>query len=947
MEGSSTVASQPPRLMEGTTAVASQPSPLIEGATTAVGPSPLTQGSTTVARTVASQPSSLIKGTTTVASQPSPLMEGTTTVARTVASQPSSLMEGTTVDIRSSEGMPSRESDVEEIEDVEHPRRVVSGLQYKSAGHVTSDKIHHVFMTSKSVSRKATTDDFIRLNLSDFDKILQPLINQTFPTLDLSIPAQSKCADELFTRFKREYVPEMDKKLSTLIGVEFNSRDEILKVLNMVLRSYVRGFSVHPWRTRKRCDGSSRSYIQCHTRKHTKTVSSDSQKSKCPWSVHIDSDQNGVSKIVHIDSLSVHTFDCFCCQSKTTPSEVSFQCNIPPNHVDAVMTEFRQSSPRKPTIYKRRYRAKAATEALIDNKFLKELEGREINDSISNCKEIGVRPDQEVSLILRYLSSLHDDKELETFVTFGESGVSTTLHALSINLMWKEGKQLLSTHADVIFCDSMWNVSLNGYYVLTIVVVDKNYDLHLAALSLVSQERKDSWASFFTWVKSVVPSFSPKCIVTDGALYIDDGFKEAIGRSVGRTLHIVCWWHRHENVMNKIGIKQEFSRVLLRMAYASSKLELQHLKQQADRIASKDLQMLASESYKKLIADCSKSALISLKVFTGGTVTNSYSESINSILRSAGLKPNFPLLTVLRFLDNFSVQHNCDKHHQFPSNWKYLSVLDEEVQKRVSVGALCRLKKRVQKVINNCTLKSFKEGHAYIKQRVPICYEEFLHLRLLRVRKRRFTKHVCWKVDWSREIPVCSCNAPTYSGMPCAHILFYAFKVERKVPLECFHPRFRIDSDILQPSEQGNASEEQPSVTLSETADAGVDMVDEDTCPVLSQDFDDCEEMETHVVCKVRKLELETLDEIIFYKDFVNLVITLSVYTQCLIGQMMHHQSNNGFHWHQMVLFLHACHLHQQTNLKKRQQSLLLWMAFVQNLLLVTLKSNVIAMIYT
>ena len=100
-------------------------------------------------------------------------------------------------------------------------------------------------------------------------------------------------------------------------------------------------------------------------------------------------------------------------------------------------------------------------------------------------------------MILRYLSFLHENKELETYVTFDESDISTHVQVSSINMMWREGKSLLTTHSDVIYCDSMWNVSFNRYNVLTIVVVDQNYDIRLTALSIVSREIKDSWSSFF------------------------------------------------------------------------------------------------------------------------------------------------------------------------------------------------------------------------------------------------------------------------------------------------------------------------------------------------------------------------------------------------------------------------------------------------------------------
>jgi len=147
----------------------------------------------------------------------------------------------------------------------------------------------------------------------------------------------------------------------------------------------------------------------------------------------------------------------------------------------------------------------------------------------SNIDDFLDIPNEEVSDILRYLSSLHRKNELEAFVTFTRDEVTSILQVSSINMLWKEGETLLlESHSDVIYCDSIWNVSKNAYYGITIVVIDENSDIRLAAFSLVSREFLDSWHSFFMWVKTVVPSFNPDTIVTDGALYINDGFKKVV-----------------------------------------------------------------------------------------------------------------------------------------------------------------------------------------------------------------------------------------------------------------------------------------------------------------------------------------------------------------------------------------------------------------------------------
>ena len=49
----------------------------------------------------------------------------------------------------------------------------------------------------------------------------------------------------------------------------------------------------------------------------------------------------------------------------------------------------------------------------------------------------------------------------------------------------------------------------------------------MAASAIAYDERKQAWITFFAWVKKNVPSFNPKCIVTDGATYINSAYVEA------------------------------------------------------------------------------------------------------------------------------------------------------------------------------------------------------------------------------------------------------------------------------------------------------------------------------------------------------------------------------------------------------------------------------------
>jgi len=484
-----------------------------------------------------------------------------------------------------------------------------------------------------------------------------------------------------------------------------------------------------------------------------------------------------------------------------------------------------------------------------------------------------VEPDEEMYQILVYLSNLHEKKQLETYVTFGMSDASTRVEVKSINMMWKEGKRLLTTHADIIFCDSMWNVSFNGYYVLTIVVVDENADIRLAALSLASVERKDSWKAFFAWVNSVVPTFNPKCIVTDGAMYINSGFQLAVG---DRARNIVCWWHQRENVYKKIGINHEIGKIFLQITYARNQKVIDALKEKARILAKNDDKIGSMDTFEKLLENCSKNALVSLDIFTAGTVTNSYSESINSILRRAGLRTNHSMLTILRYLDNLSSQYNNRPSYRFLPCDKLQPVISDDTFSTVTSGALCHFQKKIKGKIISCELTK-QDGHQGVVKERRLIKQSMIIVRSKNGRRRFFYRRLksrfmrfhikssFWRVNWSGNIPVCSCNAPVYGGMPRVHIVTYAIANGKKIPTGCFNPRFYYDSC----NAAAVASIEQPRTNLLSLDDSTNKQM---PLAMTDDEEENCEGVETYSVCK---LELTNKDEILFYDKLFVLYLYL------------------------------------------------------------------------
>jgi len=289
-----------------------------------------------------------------------------------------------------------------------------------------------------------------------------------------------------------------------------------------------------------------------------------------------------------------------------------------------------------------------------------------------------------------------------------------------------------SSHHDAIFVDSMWNCNINGYFALTIVVQDENCNIRLTCMSISKLEKKQSWTAFFKWVKSLIPDFEPECIITDGASYIDKSFRSVVRR---------IW------------------RILLSIIHSSSREEIEDLKRIARGLKRPPKYTLRKLS--DLLDKADNSALINLKVFTGGTVTNSLSERINRRLRDAGLKTRTPMLNILRSMHNFAIQYKRRTSYPIPAGDMVRLIMDNESLRTVSNGALRKEKSLFFAAQRCCKVKNVTDDGADVVQKVVHKIDA----------EYAAVKKVRWKVTWKDDKPTytsllffldsCSCSLST------------------------------------------------------------------------------------------------------------------------------------------------------------------------------------------
>ena len=82
---------------------------------------------------------------------------------------------------------------------------------------------------------------------------------------------------------------------------------------------------------------------------------------------------------------------------------------------------------------------------------------------------------KETLFLLKYLSLLKEEDGLQTFMLFQQETKDVQL--AQIHFLWPKGVDLLQTHSDVIYSDSLLQVSKDSDYLFTIVVIDKNNQL--------------------------------------------------------------------------------------------------------------------------------------------------------------------------------------------------------------------------------------------------------------------------------------------------------------------------------------------------------------------------------------------------------------------------------------------------------------------------------------
>ena len=499
----------------------------------------------------------------------------------------------------------------------------------------------------------------------------------------------------LYKEYKERFVSKMNEVAKQFIGLLYTSQKEAANDFNLFLRSYMPGWVLHSGKTTKSTTGLVRTVYTCHTVSKKKKSEDVPDCGSCKWRAVLQQDETGAFSFKEISDFNMHRVECVQHFARFTPGEVSFQMDFGPSGRPKVMQHLHQNWVQQDTYKKRVNRSVQNAKAFLNGLEDGQLSGQEPDFQLTNLDTFTSEPEtisKEGIELVRLVTFLVQKTGAYAWVVF-ESTNPKEVELAEVHIMWKDGAQLLETHGDAIWCDSLWSVSEDGDHLQTIVVMDKHSKLQLAAMCLVIKESTQSWFHFFKWVKQTVPLFNPQCVVTDGAAGIYNGFQQATSTS---PCHIVCWWHRARCRDKKYGKSGFICRKCLRVSYAECPEMIQQIRDSVTR----RLQRATVRERESAIAknnDEAEKAFINLRVFTGNTLTNSYSESVNAQLRRYGIKYIGTRLHQLKLLCEFSLQFQKRVSKPFVPTTIMTEILDAQVLGTVANGTLSVVGTKIKK----------------------------------------------------------------------------------------------------------------------------------------------------------------------------------------------------------------------------------------------------------
>jgi len=321
---------------------------------------------------------------------------------------------------------------------------------------ITPQRMLEVLRANPDLAKMASAEDQASLLLPGIVQEVRDDCYNKGPPLQVKLVGVDKPTD-IEQEFK-QIVPYMDLSAEKLKGKSFPSFDLAYVALCQMIRSFVPNLCASIKETVERKD-SRIMMLGCSTARHRKK-GTDDEGCSCKWKARIVTFDGEQYSFDRIDSFGGHQKHCLMNVSRFVPKEITFQESLPSASRKKIMAQLKQTAADQATFTQRKHRDGLYLGFVLDKKQLDAISQQEIDWSVTSLtlpnpvegsSEITAIP-EETEIILKFLSLVKAEDNAQTFLEF----YPTDPTIATVSFIWPVGAQLLASHSDVIFCDSMW-----------------------------------------------------------------------------------------------------------------------------------------------------------------------------------------------------------------------------------------------------------------------------------------------------------------------------------------------------------------------------------------------------------------------------------------------------------------------------------------------------------
>ena len=356
-------------------------------------------------------------------------------------------------------------------------------------------------------------------------------------------------------------------------------------------------------------------------------------------------------------------------------------------------------------------------------------------------------------------------------------------HLSYLFLSLPEQRRKGSLYGDLRLFDDKHSVSQNGYH-LASCTVQGNEKLEIVGVALFDSSNGDNWKLF---VEDCGKSFAT---LSDGprrswkvGLADGDGVIHSAVKAVDPDVEMWnCWKHHDKGItahhLSKSSEWKPLHEIMFKLLTENKASKVEEWEREAWELVRKIQNAKLREKEEEMLREVIGRKLGSLKVFSNKWNSQSPAENTNSIYQKLGVGPSHALSVVVDRLFAYFLREEKRGKEEKGNSITNLSPLIASLGKILSRKAFDMILPQFNDSLNYDVVNGEEEG-------------------VWRVIRRGLVDPVPRFVRKIGSSYNCSCNMPVYQGIPCRHILCVMVKLSEKVAQE--HVNSRWWKNSLQP----------------------------------------------------------------------------------------------------------------------------------------------------